>query len=917
LEPPVIPANEDERLASLCHLNILDTGSEEGFDRLTRLAQSHFKVPIALVSLVDSHRQWFKSRQGLNATETPRDISFCGHAILGTDIFCVPDTLEDPRFCDNPLVTSPPSIRFYAGAPLSVSNGMKIGTLCIIDTAPRSWSAEDARILRDLADCVEQELGQAAFLDATQVLASQESRLRAVLDTVVDGIVTIDQKGLIETFNPAAERIFGYRADEVVGHNVKCLMPEPYHSEHDGYLKNFHDSGVAKIIGSGREVIGQRKNGSTFPMELAVSEMSIGGTQMFTGIVRDISERKVSEASLRDREERMSAILNNVVDGIVTIDQRGIIETFNPAAERVFGYGADEVVGHNVKCLMPEPYHSEHDGYLKNFQNSGEAKIIGIGREVIGQRKDGSTFPMELAVGDMEVGGVKMFTGIVRDISDRKQAEMMKTEFISTVSHELRTPLTSIKASLGLIRTGGLGDLPQKLKRMLEIAYSNSDRLVRLINDILDIEKIAAGKMDFHIKPLELNGLLKQAIEANRGYGDKHNVGFILSASVADAMVFADHDRLMQVLANLMSNAAKFAPQGDNVDISLSHQGPGYRVSVTDRGDGIPKEFRDKIFGKFAQADSSDTRQKGGTGLGLNITKAIVEQHGGTIGFETETGKGTTFFFDLPAAQKDETVQKTVAHTNSPSQILICEGEPDTAMLLEVMLQQDGYVTNIAKTAVEAEVLLSKKTYAAMTLDLGLPDKDGITLLRELRQNPKTRNLPIIIISADAARGASELNGDAIGVIDWLEKPIDEKRLSEGLRKAVASSSRDKTRILHVEDDPDILQVVSALVADLAVIVPATTLLQAKALLARHTFDLIILDLTLPDGEGEELLSMLKDETRRSTPVIIFSAQDVAPETVTNIHATLVKSKTSNESLLSTIRSSIDAQQQMSKKSDA
>ena len=509
LEPPVIPANEDERHASLCQLNILDTDPEEGFDRLTRLAQSYFKVPIALVSLVDSQRQWFKSRQGLDATETPRDISFCGHAILGTDIFCVPDTLEDPRFRDNPLVTSPPSIRFYAGAPLSSPDGMKVGTLCIIDTEPRIWSGEDARVLRDLADCVEKELGQAELLDTTQVLASQESRLRAVLDTVIDGIVTIDQKGMIETFNPAAERIFGYAAEEVVGQNVKCLMPEPYHSEHDGYLKNFHDSGEAKVIGIGREVIGRRKDGSTFPMELAVGKMEIDGTQMFTGIVRDIGERKDAERKisaimkavessqlvaefamdgtiitandlfcntmgyqlemiqgehhsiflspldkedadyqafwaalnqgkfqtgefkrigkggkevwlhatytpildpqgaplkvmkfatdisetvfsrkqLRDSEDRTRAIVNTVIDGIVTIDQRGNIETFNPAAERVFGYAADEVVGQNVKCLMPEPYHSEHDGYLKNFHDSGEAKVIGIGREVVGDRK--------------------------------------------------------------------------------------------------------------------------------------------------------------------------------------------------------------------------------------------------------------------------------------------------------------------------------------------------------------------------------------------------------------------------------------------------------------------------------------------------------------------------------------------------
>jgi len=1029
LEPPVIPANEDERHASLCQLNILDTDPEEGFDRLTRLAQSYFKVPIALVSLVDSQRQWFKSRQGLDATETPRDISFCGHAILGTDIFCVPDTLEDPRFRDNPLVTSPPSIRFYAGAPLSSPDGMKVGTLCIIDTEPRIWSGEDARVLRDLADCVEKELGQAELLDTTQVLASQESRLRAVLDTVIDGIVTIDQKGMIETFNPAAERIFGYAAEEVVGQNVKCLMPEPYHSEHDGYLKNFHDSGEAKVIGIGREVIGRRKDGSTFPMELAVGKMEIDGTQMFTGIVRDIGERKDAERKisaimkavessqlvaefamdgtiitandlfcntmgyqlemiqgehhsiflspldkedadyqafwaalnqgkfqtgefkrigkggkevwlhatytpildpqgaplkvmkfatdisetvfsrkqLRDSEDRTRAIVNTVIDGIVTIDQRGNIETFNPAAERVFGYAADEVVGQNVKCLMPEPYHSEHDGYLKNFHDSREAKVIGIGREVVGQRKDGSTFPMELAVGDMEVGGVKMFTGIVRDISDRKQAEKLKTEFISTVSHELRTPLTSIKASLGLIRTGGVGDLPKKLGRMLEIAYSNSDRLVRLINDILDIEKIAAGKMDFMMEPMDITALLVQAIDANKGYGQEHGVSFALSCDLSDAMIEGDHDRLMQVLANLMSNAAKFSPEGEPVVISLSQNNGGYRVSVADRGPGIPEDFRDKIFGKFHQADSSDTRQKGGTGLGLNITKAIVEQHGGSIGFETEIGKGTTFFFDLPELQEREVVVKTGPTDGPQYHVLICEDDGDIATLLQMMLTQDGYTTDIARNAADAERLLATTNYDAMTLDLGLPDKDGITLIRELRETPKTKDLPIIVISAKADAGAKELNGDAIGVIDWLEKPIDRDRLMEDLRRAITASPEGHAHVLHVEDDPDIRQIVASLIGDLAETTPAKTLSEAKSLLERHAFDLVILDLMLPDGNGEEILSLLKKDNHKSTPVIVFSGQEISKSTVKSIEAVLVKSKTTNEALLDTIRSSIEA----------
>lgn len=1085
MRPPVFPVNETDRLASLCQLNILDTDPEEGFDRITRIAASHFKVPIALVSLVDSDRQWFKSTQGLDASETSRDISFCGHAILGQDIFYIPDTLEDERFFDNPLVTDSPNIRFYAGAPLSLPNGTKMGTLCIIDRFPRTVSDEDLRVLRDLADCVEQELIRTSLVKLTDQLRTSEERLQRsqdfsdigiwdwniktgeafwsdkliehfgfekdvkhTFDNFISAIHPEDRQIVLDAFDHGVK--YGEKFDceyrvarpdgsihwlhgigdvlsaengrsllmsgsshditerkfqeEKISLNKQLLdvlhkaqskfimqqdptvafkgllteilditaseygfIGEILHTrENAPFLKlyaatnnekdpqtrqfyddiaptglNFHDMDnlFGWIATSGEMLIsndpdrhpkntGLPENHPDFkaflgvPFHhgkkliglLALANRPGGYDQSLVDFLRplisassNIIQAVRTEQTLRDREARISAILNNVVDGIVTIDKLGVIETFNPAAERLFGYNADEVIGLNVKCLMPEPYRNEHDRFLQNYRDTGEAKIIGSGREVVGQRKDFSTFPMELAVGEMEVAGNQMFTGIVRDISERKQAERMKTEFISTVSHELRTPLTSIKGSLGLIQSGAIGELPDKLSSMLSIAYNNSDRLIRLINDILDTEKIGAGMMDFRIAPMDLGLLLEQAIEANKGYGERHGVNFVLSSELTEARVEGDHDRLMQVLANLMSNAVKFSPEGGNVELSLSRQDGNFRVAVSDRGSGIPEDFRDKVFGRFHQADSSDSRKKGGSGLGLNITRAIVEHHGGTIYFETESDKGTTFFVDLPVLQEPLLTLAPFTTGIAQYHVLICEDEPDIAKLLDLMLKQDGFTTDIARNAAEAEAMLDKNTYDAMTLDLGLPDKDGITFLQELRNNPETRALPIIVISAKAAEGARELNGDAIGVIDWLVKPVDQERLSDGLRRAVAHSPDGKARILHVEDDPDVLLVVSTLISGLAEIVPAKTLSKAKTLLAQHTFDLVILDLTLQDGDGKDLLPLLKNDSHKSTPVIVFSAQDISGEAAGNIKATLVKSKTSNEALLAIIRSSIEA----------
>ncbi|HYD32749.1 MAG TPA: PAS domain S-box protein [Azospirillaceae bacterium] len=258
---------------------------------------------------------------------------------------------------------------------------------------------------------------------ARKALGHSHGQAEAILGAAVDGIVTINDAGIIENFNPAAERIFGYEAREVLGRNVSLLMPEPYRSEHDGYIAAYKATNKPKIIGIGREVIGQRKDGSTFPLDLAVGENRNRGRRLFAGVVRDISERKRAERQLRESEAQTRAILETAVDGIITIDEHGSVLSLNAAAEHLFGYGAAEVVGRNVKMLMPEPYRSAHDEYLANYRQTGERKIIGIGREVQGLRKDGSVFPLELSVGEAVVSGTRFFTGIVRDISERKKTE--------------------------------------------------------------------------------------------------------------------------------------------------------------------------------------------------------------------------------------------------------------------------------------------------------------------------------------------------------------------------------------------------------------------------------------------------------------------------------------------------------------
>jgi diguanylate cyclase (GGDEF)-like protein/PAS domain S-box-containing protein len=295
---PAIPFDEAKRLATLRGLNILDTPPEERFDRLTRLAMNLFDVPIALVSLVDSNRQWFKSCQGLDVSETPRNISFCGHAILDDQTLIIADALLDPRFSDNPLVAGAPKIRFYAGEPLHANDGSRMGTLCIIDRRPHQLSLIERGSLRDLAILVENELDSLEVRELAAELLNSQNRLAGILDNVVDAIISINEKGIIDSFNKSAAKVFGYSAEEVIGKNVNILMPLPYKTEHDGYLNNYLTTGHPKLIGQGRKLQGCRKNGEIFPIFLALTKVETPQGVQFIGLLRDISQEEADRLQI-------------------------------------------------------------------------------------------------------------------------------------------------------------------------------------------------------------------------------------------------------------------------------------------------------------------------------------------------------------------------------------------------------------------------------------------------------------------------------------------------------------------------------------------------------------------------------------------------------------------------------------------
>lgn len=479
-----------------------------------------------------------------------------------------------------------------------------------------------------------------------------------------------------------------------------------------------------------------------------------------------------------------------------------------------------------------------------------------------------------------------------------EKANAAKSSFLSTVSHELRTPLTSIRGSLGLVSAGVAGVLPPKAENLVRIAHTNSERLVRLINDILDMEKIESGKMMFEMQRHPLRPIVEQAIETANNYMPDRRIRIVLVDDAPGSVVDVDADRMHQVVTNLLSNAIKFSPPAGIVQMRLAYLDHHVEIAVSDQGAGIPLAFRDRIFGKFEQADSSSTREKGGTGLGLSITKALVQHMSGAIGFETTDGAGTTFKVTLPLAADNAPVRSASLETREPRRILICEDDAETASIIAKLLARDGYGTDLAPDFSSAQSLLRDRTYAAIALDIDLAGDSGVRLFNEVRNSHHNGNIPVIVLSAAPDEARKSLNGAAVGIIDWLAKPVDPERLHASVQKIVAAPSHHRPRILHVEDDRDVLEVMAAGLGSDVAMTFAHNLAEARAQLAAQSFELVILDIGLPDGSGLDLLGELDD----ATPVIIFSASDLDGVLARKVKSVMTKTKRSEIDVARSVR---------------
>jgi PAS domain S-box-containing protein len=731
-------------------------------------------------------------------------------------------------------------------------------------------------------------------LHAEQTAAKASQLLRSTMDNITEGVVVYDRQMRVLSWNRRFLELRRLQPGSIrVGMTAFELMQlaEPLHVTIAGAT---HDTRQA-APGFGDLTAPFQGEGTT-PSGLV---LRIWGSPIADGnyiaTISDVTALRNSEAAYRDRAARLNSTLDNVVDAIITINESGSIESWSKGAERLFGYTTDEILQRSVKNLVAD----RHAFIVEGAQ--GQRRQI----EVL--HKDGHKIPVDLGLSEMCIGSRRLFVAIVRDISERLEIDRMKSGFVSTVSHELRTPLTSIGGSLGLLAGGAAGPLSGKVAKLIDIAKQNCDRLVRLINDILDLEKAESGKLELRMEEQALMPIVEQAIELNRGYADSFGVSIKLEPQQSDATVLVDRDRLIQVLTNLLSNAVKYSPKDSVVRVSIGAQGGMAKVSVIDEGPGVPPEFEKRIFQKFSQADSSDTRAKGGTGLGLSIAKTLMERFGGSIDFERGRGSGANFYVTLPIRQANGSTL-TLPLLNLPApHILICEDDPDMTEYLSAMLHGAGMTVGTAESAGAAKAAMDEERFDLLLIDIHLPDADGLDVVKELRSDQSRTALPVIVMTGStqaAMRNPEDV--EALKLADWLQKPVPPERLVNAIRSALLAHEQNCLRVLHVEDDRSLTELVQTLLEGPAHVVAEHSIAAARARLEQETFDMVILDVALADGSGLDLLPTLQ-QGAIPPAVVLYTSTEPTQEVAAKVDQVIVKSRHSVTDLLASVRDVSDA----------
>ncbi|GIW78645.1 MAG: two-component hybrid sensor and regulator [Gemmatales bacterium] len=628
---------------------------------------------------------------------------------------------------------------------------------------------------------------------------------------------------------------------------------------------------------------------------------------------------------LQQRERRNRAILDAAAEGILTLNEDNIIETFNEAAEEIFGYSAAEVIGRDVNTLVAAPYQEK--------PSADEPRVPNL--EAIGLRRDGSTFPMELGRSVISQGGKLVVIMIVRDISERRRAEhelyrmnaalerardqaleasQAKSMFLANMSHELRTPLNAIIGYSEMLQEeaeeAGLDHFVSDLKKI----HAAGRHLLALINDVLDLSKVEAGKMDLYVETVPIASLLDDVAVTVEPLAAKNGNQLVKEYAADLGTIETDVTKVRQILFNILSNACKFTENG-RITLAAERTNPAgeerLRIAVQDTGIGIRAEQMDKLFQEFTQGDGSTSRRFGGTGLGLAISRRFCRLLGGDVTAQSEVGRGSTFTVDLPLRQRKSDdaseaepafLRPTIDHIRPNECVLIIDDDPQVRDMLERRLAKEGFLAVSAATGREGLDLARRLRPIAITLDVMMSGMDGWAVLSSLKADPQLADIPVIMITIVGEENLAY----SLGVTDFLVKPVDRDRLVAVLSKY--RPAKPQTSVLVVDDDFSMRELLRYLLRELDCSVrEAANGLAALSILAEQKPDLILLDLMMPVMDGFQFL----EEVRRHSdcqdiPIVVLSAMELSAEERSRLQGRvqqiLEKSASAQEDLLEALK---------------
>jgi|GEM_PF-3821494 len=663
-------------------------------------------------------------------------------------------------------------------------------------------------------------------------------KMEITLNAIDEAIVYTDGAGHILWCNTPFDLLVCQSHTEVLGRSfVQLLKLQPHNREME---RDEHPLTILKKSGTlDKTMYNSLRDGLEMALQISGTTLQFDNDpDIYLFFLEDVtpiqraenilySAHENLEARARERavnlveiSKQFEAIHDNAVDAIITIDPSGTIETLNPAVERIFGYNAAELIGSNIKLLMPEPFRSQHDDYIQNYVRTGESKIIGVGREVTGRRKNGEPVPLYLAVSEVQLGEGqqrRLFTGILRDISEQKlimkaleqakfeaeEANRAKSDFLARISHEIRTPLNAI---LGMADLLSESELDEEQAKHVLVSKAAGQHLVNIIGDLLDVARIEAGKLELDRAPFHFQELVDEVISIIRHSAHKKELS-VFSSLEENIPTYLEGDakRLKLILVNLMGNSVKFTDRGSvSLHIGLDQELSNHRVMlhfhVRDTGIGISRELQQHIFESFSQADSLITRKYGGIGLGLTISRALVQLMGGKISVHSQLGKGSTFTFTaqlgksnraaFEAATSKVQFPQVSATANiqsaeeQPVRILLAEDSESIRLLFGTYLKDFACTIDFADNGQSAVEKFMATTYDIVLLDIQMPLMDGFTAARTIRQYEAEQDIPptpLVALTGHSRESVSQACHEA-GFTAHVMKPVSKQRFIETIR---------------------------------------------------------------------------------------------------------------------------------------